>query len=220
MKIRTVEELEGKLEKDLGWRKKEILSLRMLINKNINNKILIRAGIALLCAHFEGFIKNASNYYVIYVSYKKVKCNDIVHPLLAIKLQSDFDNCAKTSSHSVHGLLLEKIEQLKNEKFFIKYTENKPIISTKSNPKYEVLEEILKSIGIESDIFRTKQKYIDESLLKNRNAIVHGEKLELEYDDFQTVFEIIMKLLDDYKELIIQCAQGELYLKKFEVEYA
>ena len=47
--------------------KKEILSLKLLIDKNDQDRnILLRAGIALLCAHFEGFIKKASNLYVIY----------------------------------------------------------------------------------------------------------------------------------------------------------
>jgi hypothetical protein len=222
MKIKTIEKLQDKLEEDLAWRKKEILSLKLLIEKDeINKKILLRAGVALLCAHFEGFIKTASNYYVIYISSKKVKCDNVLYSLLAIKLKKDFDNCSKTDNHSVHGLLLEKIEQIKNENFFIKYTDSEPIISTKSNPKSEVLDEILKTIGIKSDIFTTKKQYIDYSLLYNRNKIVHGERFELNYKDFDEVFNVVMDLLDKYKELIIQAAEKEEFLKnKYEVEYA
>ena len=58
IKIRNIEQLEEELTKDLSWRKKEMLSLKILIEKDsVNENILLRAGMALLCAHFEGFIK-------------------------------------------------------------------------------------------------------------------------------------------------------------------
>ncbi len=58
IKIKTVEKLEELLMQDLAWRKKEMFSLKILVEKDeVNEPILLRAGIALLCAHFEGFIK-------------------------------------------------------------------------------------------------------------------------------------------------------------------
>lgn len=67
IKIKTVEQLEELLVQDLAWRKKEMISLKILVEKDkVNEPILLRAGIALLCAHFEGFIKRASNCYVGY----------------------------------------------------------------------------------------------------------------------------------------------------------
>lgn len=222
MKIRTVEELEDKLEQDMAWRKKEILSLKLLIESDeLNRRILLRAGIALLCAHFEGFIRTASNFYVVYVSNQKIKCDNIARSLLAIKLKCDFKNCSKTEKHSVHGLMLNKIDEIKNENFFIKYTEDSPIISTESNPSSQVLDEILKTIGVKSDIFNTKKQYIDHSLLLNRHKVVHGERYELEYEDFKTIFNVIMELLGNYEELIIQSAEKGMFLKgNFNVEYA
>lgn len=221
MKIRTIEELEDKLEQDIAWRKKEILSLKLMIESDdVNRKILLRAGIALLCAHFEGFIKCASNYYIVYISNKKFKCDDIIYPLLAIKYENDFENCAKTNKYSIHGSLLRKVEDMKGETFYLKYKDNEPIISTESNPSSNVLNEILLTIGIDSDIFYTKKQYIDYSLLKNRHKIVHGDKADLDYEDFNALFEIVMDLLDEYKDLIVQSAEKEIFLKdKHGVEY-
>lgn len=74
IKIKTIEKLEDLLMQDLAWRKKEMVSLKILVDKDeVNEPILLRAGIALLCAHFEGFIKRASNCYIGYVSEQK-KC--------------------------------------------------------------------------------------------------------------------------------------------------
>lgn len=220
MKIKTIEKLEEKLEQDIAWRKKEMLSLKIMIERDeLNRKILLRSGIALLCAHFEGFIKTASNYYVVYVSGQKIKCEDIINSLLAIKLKNDFINCSKTEKTSVHSSLLDKANRIKEEKFVIRYTEENPIISTESNPKYDVLQEILKTIGITTDIFDTKKIYIDNSLLYNRHKVVHGERHELEIQDFMAVFDIVMELIDKYKDTIITAAENKLYLKQ-EVQYA
>jgi hypothetical protein len=215
LKIRTIEELEDKLESDLSWRKKEILSLKLLIDSDeINKKILLRSGIALLCAHFEGFIKNSSNYYIIYVSNLKIKSNYIINTLVAIKIKNSIKSCSETDKHSIHGEMLNLIEKIKEKSFFIKYTEDKPIISTNSNPTSEVLKEILKTIGINSEIFDIKKQYIDHSLLMNRHKVVHGERHDLDYEDFISTFNIVLELLDSYKELIIHAAESELFLKE------
>ena len=46
------------------------------------------------------------------------------------------------------------------------------------------LEEILETIGIESDIFETKATYIDSSLLEKRHKVVHGERSDLDQRRF------------------------------------
>ncbi len=221
MKIRSIEELEDKLESDLSWRKKEILSLKILIDSDeINQKILLRAAIALLCAHFEGFIKVASNYYIVYVANKKIKVDNIINTLVAIKMNKKIKQCRETEKFSVHGEMLTLLEKIKGEDFFIKYTDDNPIISTNSNPTSTVLEEILKTIGVDSDIFETKKQYIDYSLLSNRHKVVHGERHDLYYEEFISTHRIVLELLDLYKELIINAAEQELFLKeKINSEY-
>lgn len=47
--------------------KKELIDFQLMIHSS-QNKTVCRMGLALLCAHFEGFIKLAANYYYIAVS--------------------------------------------------------------------------------------------------------------------------------------------------------
>ncbi|MGI6078814.1 MAG: MAE_28990/MAE_18760 family HEPN-like nuclease [Fastidiosipilaceae bacterium] len=222
MKIRTLEELEDKFDKNLSWRKKEILSLKLLIESNESNrKLLLRSGIAILCAHFEGFIKESSNLYVIYIANNNIKCQDVIYPLLAIKLKGKIKECGETEKYSVYASMLGKIETIKENKFNLKLSENGSLVSTQANPTSNVLKEILKTLGLKSDIFDTKSKYIDYSLLKNRHKVVHGEKHEIDYNDFITVYEIVMKLMDEYRDLLIEAADKKLFLKQnCELEYA
>lgn len=212
--VKTIEKLEELLTQDIAWRKKEMISLKILVEHDeVNEPILLRSGIALLCAHFEGFIKKASNCYVGYVASQKHLYSELKENFSALKMEQEFKACAASEKHSVHKNLLTKYGTLSTRKFNDKYNLDKPFISTHSNPSSTELEEILMSIGVETDIFDTKAQYIDNSLLANRHSVVHGERSELEKDDFLFTFNIIMELIDSYKDVIVSAAEEKSYLR-------
>ncbi|MDY4206212.1 MAG: MAE_28990/MAE_18760 family HEPN-like nuclease [Lachnospiraceae bacterium] len=214
IKIKTVEKLEELLMQDLAWRKKEMFSLKILVEKDeVNEPILLRAGIALLCAHFEGFIKRASNCYIGYVAEQKKLYSELKENFTALKMEKEFKSCALSEKHSVHKKLLIMHDNLATKTFKEKYDENSPFISTHSNPSSNELKEILETIGVESDIFETKATYIDSSLLEKRHHVVHGDRSDLDKADFMTTFDIIIELIEKYKDLIIDAADNKKYLR-------
>ena len=214
IKINNVEELEENLMSDLAWRKKEMLSLKLIIEKDgVNEPILLRAGMALLCAHFEGFVKKASNCYIGYVAEQKIAYKDLIESFAAIKMEKEFKKCAKSDKNSVHSGLIKKYTDLANIRFQEKYDLDNPYVSTHSNPKVEELKEIMNILGIDSDIFETKANYIDSSLLANRHKVVHGEKTDFDKEDFFTTFSIIMQLIEDYEKLIIKSVEEKKYMR-------
>lgn len=202
--IHTIEDLEEHLQEDLGWRKKEMISLKILVEKDETDQpILLRSGIALLCAHFEGFIKYASNMYVNYVSAQNIMACELKSNFLEFELKSEFEESGRTQKNSVHQRLIKKLIDVYNQPFRI----NGYVISTNSNPSSKEIQEILLSLGIVTDIFETKSNYIDHSLLDNRHRVVHGERYEIKKEEFFETFSIIIDLLDDYEELIIVVAK-------------
>lgn len=212
MKIKTIENLEDALDKHLAWRKQEMLNLKTLMDRGDDARImLIRAGMALLCAHFEGFIKDASYDYLSFVANQNICYKDLQEVFSIWKIHSLIEECAKSSKYSVQARVLEKYNALSSEPFSIN---KKSMINTHSNPSTEVLKELLLTLGVETDIFRTKANYIDSSLLANRHSIVHGERTNLAYDDFSVTFDIIMRILDDYKDFLIDAAAEEAYKKQ------
>ncbi|RYF60728.1 MAG: hypothetical protein EOO27_04715, partial [Comamonadaceae bacterium] len=69
--IHTLSQLQDALDNELGWRKKEISAFR--VASSINGReasFYIRAGVALLYAHWEGFIKNSSEHYLNFVQHQ------------------------------------------------------------------------------------------------------------------------------------------------------
>ena len=200
------------MDKHLAWRKQEMLNLKTLIDRGDDARImLIRAGMALLCAHFEGFIKDASYDYLSFVANQNICYKDLQEVFSIWKIHSLIEECAKSSKYSIQARVLEKYNALSSEPFSIN---KKSMINTHSNPSTEVLKELLLTLGVETDIFRTKANYIDSSLLANRHSIVHGERTNLAYDDFSVTFDIIMRILDDYKDFLIDAAAEEAYKKQ------
>lgn len=214
MKIRNLEQLDLLLDKDLAWRKKELINIKLIIDNELNTdkSFLLRAGIALLCAHWEGFVKLASNYYVIYIASLKIKTKDLKENFLALMLKKNFIECGKSPKCTIHTELIKKIEEKKDSHFFIKYTEDNKIISTKSNLSSTLLAEILDSLALENR-YLLKSNYIDKNLLEMRHAIVHGEQRELDISDFNNTFDTIFDLINEFKEQISDAAENELYKK-------
>lgn len=49
MNVRTVDDFEDALDREWSWRKQEMIALKLSVQ---GNPMMLRAGIALLCAHF------------------------------------------------------------------------------------------------------------------------------------------------------------------------
>ena len=70
MKVRTASQLIERLDDELAWRLHEIASLRDAIRRSSPpaQTALIRSAVALLYAHWEGFVKAAAVHYGSYIS--------------------------------------------------------------------------------------------------------------------------------------------------------
>lgn len=217
VKVKHLTDLEDKINEDLAWRKKEIIDINILLdNKDFKNKdILLRSGISLLSAHWEGFIRTASNLYIIYICNQNLVNKDLKLNFLALMAKKDIGIKSQSKKSSVHMELINNIEHLKDEFFYMKYTENKRIINTESNLSYKLFEEILKTLNIENK-YELKKNFIDGELLKNRHRVVHGEKTFLDQEDFKATMGIIIDIMEDFKDSLIVAATNKNYLKEEE----
>lgn len=111
MTIRTQDDLIMKVDHQLIWRRRELTEILALIegcNKNCNRQsTLIRAGIALLYAHWEGFIKIAGTYFLEYVSEQRCIHADLNPNILSIILRKHITTAKYSKKASVNGELIE-----------------------------------------------------------------------------------------------------------------
>lgn len=213
MKIKTYEKLQDLIDQDLAWRKKELINLKLLIHST-QNPTLCRAGIALLSAHFEGYIKIVANYYIVYISSQNIKLSELKTNFVALHSGKLFKSCGESEKTSVYKNAIDSFLQNYSEKQFkVSYSAEKPIIQTESNPSSEVVKNIFDSVGLDFTPLETKKKYIDSDLLKNRHSIVHGEKLFIDIEDFDNTYKIILEIMEAFSNEILNAAFSKEYLK-------
>ena len=213
MKIKTVEKLQDRLNEDFAWRKKELIDFQMMIHST-KNRTICRMGVALLCAHFEGFLKRAANYYIVFVSSQNLRMSELRINFAAIYFQGNFDSCNETDKISVYSNVLHTfLNCYENLSFRVHYSQDKPLIKTGGNPSSLVFKEIVNSIGLDFTLYETKQKYIDTDLLSNRHGIVHGEKVYITETEFDETLKNILEIMELFKEQILDAAINEKYLK-------
>jgi hypothetical protein len=94
MKVKNIEILQDKIDREMFWRREEIIRLNIRANQPSENATILRAGYLLLYSSWEGFIRSIANLYVVFV-------------LVAVELGHHiFDPCSKFIANLI-GLTLE-----------------------------------------------------------------------------------------------------------------
>ncbi|EIR9713602.1 hypothetical protein LYY07_002295 [Listeria monocytogenes] len=217
MNIDNTEDFEDELINDFSWRKKEMITLSIAVeseNTTLAKSILVRAGIALLCAHWEGYIRHASNAYVLLVSSQNIKVRELRESFVTLQLTKKISEISKSKKISVQQVLVKDITDVLDERFLVNFVDRpgKRLINTDSNLNFDLFDEIIKIIGLDN-IYETKRHYIDAMMLKNRNSIVHGEKAFFDRFDFCDLFTQVFDIMEQYKDQLIESADTQKFLK-------
>src|SRR5438105_3634296 len=104
MNIRTAEEFNEFLSEELSWRKKEMINFRLLLSNSRTHEqeVLARAGVAILYAHWEGFIKRATTGYLNFVNLQRHKLMDLRDNFVAIAMKSEFSKANTTNKARIY----------------------------------------------------------------------------------------------------------------------
>ena len=227
-----LEELIGNIDKDVVWRKKEVSTI-LLMENNENTGLIVKMNILFIYSHWEGCIKNICQLYLEYVSTMKVELSKLTDNFKAIYLKGKIGEIIKSSESLTMSNELSFMESLDNrlcKKFRLKKKDDakdKSILDTQSNLKYKIFESFLKITGVgEKSCLLTKQTYIDEKLLSNRNKIAHGNKVEDgEYNEIdlnivsvKKLKKLIFLVIDSLATDIKHYAENEFFLACNEAE--
>lgn len=228
IRIRNIEGLVEKIDEDAQWRKKEMLDLQLFCQNNSNPTSLLRASFVLCCAHFEGFIKYASNAYIAYISGQNIKGKDlrieISSVLIRKKKHPSFGiPSTKKVKVTVVSEVLQAYDDMLEQYFFVKLNEDDLIpevdeddmpLPTEGNPTPDVLSDISKILGLNYDeLFEMREAFIDSELLKPRHAVAHGERRPIKLDDLDAATDFVLDIIDKYKNSIIDAAQNNKHLR-------
>ncbi|GBF81228.1 MAE_28990/MAE_18760 family HEPN-like nuclease [Aphanothece sacrum] len=206
----TVGILQENLDDDLSWRIKELSLLKNKIptQKGTEQNVLIKAGITLLYAHWEGFIKYSAECYLQFVSLQKLKYNELDYCFIALCSRKSINELLKTKKFELQQEIVKNLLDNLEERAKIPY---EGIINTKSNLNFDVFRDICMIVGIDYKQYETKKNAIDEELLTIRNKIAHGKDLKKDYADFINIYEIVTILMRNIKDDILNAAITQRY---------
>jgi hypothetical protein len=214
MKISNLYNLSQHFSRSMGWRRKELADIKFLVNSaQFNPKTkdtIIRGAVALLYAHWEGFVKDAATAYLQFVVRQKHTYNQITSNFVALAMKAKHQKAEQTLKGEpfivVADFFLTGLESI----FKVNWD---GAIETESNLKSPIFRGIILKLGLDYTQYSTKENIIDEKLLQNRNKIAHGEYQLMTVDEFIELHNEVMMLLDLFQDQIIDAARNESYLR-------
>jgi hypothetical protein len=214
MKIRTLENLNQRLTDDLIWRKKEIADLKGLIETRSfsprKHNALLRSGVTLLYAHWEGYIRTAATSYLEYVARQKLTYDELAINFVAIAMKTKLNEATETNKATIFTEVASFMLTQTNQKSLISYED---VVSTASNLSSSILREIVCLLGLDYSFYETKEVIINEQLLKRRNGIAHGEYLSLDREEYQQLHDEILSMMENFRTQIENNASQKSYLR-------
>lgn len=209
MPVRTPQELTDFFDSELSWRKRELSTILLQLRRSDHNVqvVMIRSGVCLLYAHWEGFVKAAALRYLEYVANRRLRYRDLRRNFLVVDLLRRIRRFANQRNTDQAKELIDKV--LDDERTFS--TNSIGSIDTRSNLNSKVFMDILNQIGINVSEYRSKDKLLDIHLVNNRNNVAHGKQLEMTSDDYTELHEAIVELIDRFRDDLENAVEKESY---------
>jgi len=211
MRIRTLSDLQAALENESGWRKKELHDLKSSVydeRSTAKRDTRIRAGVALLYAHWEGFVKAIGTAYLNFVAMQRLRYDQLQPCMLAVAARGRLVKAATTSRVETHMDVVRFFREEMQKRSQIDWRNG---IQTKSNLRAGLFRQIVLTLGLDYTPYATKEKLIDERLVDSRNGIAHGRHECPTYADYMDLHAEVVWMIEEFERQIYAAAQGRTF---------
>jgi len=211
-KLQSLSRLQDYLDKDFSWRLKELADLKLAVRRPdaLLRKTLIRAAVPLLYAHWEGFVKNATTAYVNFVDSQRLRYDELASCFITFGVKRRLAELSASRQAASNIATVEFFLTGLGERANLKLPR---AVDTESNLSSTVFENIAISVGLQTAPYETRYNFMDESLLKRRNTIAHGDYLNLDSADCRKLIDGVTTMLRAYKTDIENAASTSSYLR-------
>jgi hypothetical protein len=214
-KIRNLNQLQTILDEEFSWRLKEIANLKLAIRQQntLSEKTLVRAGITLLYAHWEGFVKSAAQAYLDFVNTQGHRYEELTDCFVVLGVKKRLGELVEAKKSAIHIAAIDFIRTAMGGRAELRV---KSAIDTQSNLNSAAFANIAATIGLETAAYEPRFHLIDESLLARRNRIAHGEYLDLDVDGWRNLADEVIFLMRQVKNDIENSASLSRFLRSIE----
>lgn len=210
--MRTLDELETSLSESLAWRRHELHALLAEARRlsGATRTGVMRAGVALMYAHWEGFVREATTGYLKFVARRRSRLNDLKPCFIAMAVEWEMKRAQNLSATQLRNAMAERYCTFgDDERASIPARD----IETHSNLNSDVLSDIFDMLGLDAAVLSTKFHLIDYSLLKTRNEIAHGRWVPVELESYTELHGEVLAMIETVRRIIVSAAENKTYLR-------
>lgn len=207
--IRTTDQLYERIDEDLSWRQREIVLFNSRLKRDDFEKTLLRSSVALLYAHWEGFVKNACSYYLSFLASKRLSFQELRPELAALALRRRLREASDAKTSLMHTELVRDIRERSADRARIPTSGD--AVRTESNLSSRVLADILTSLGCDAERYSIYADLIDDQLVAARNRIAHGDSSYIRRPEWDELSRQILWMMDDIATQLLNAAVEQTY---------
>jgi hypothetical protein len=187
--------LQDTLDGDLAWRRKELHVYKTSVERAeaAKKQALLRGAIAVLYAHWEGFVRMAIQSYLEFVRQRRLKLGELSACFVALAAKARLHTMNQTTKAKLHVAFVEWMFAELDKRAQLPHGSS---LRTRGNLSVEVFQNILNAVGLPyRGEYALAEKPIMERLLELRNELAHGEWQTVDEADFEQLYAEIEKLM-------------------------
>jgi RiboL-PSP-HEPN len=207
----TEQDLSNLFDEDLIWRRRELSDIKAAVKAAdfAAKPALLRAAIAMSYAHWEGYVRLCANRYFEFLTLRRMPYSVLerqyyVNSFL-LRLDALFKNRLNLETRC--ALVNEILDGANGTFRYIQPT----LIDTKSNLTTDVVKEICLICSVDPSHFEAKRIFIDQLIVKRRNAIAHGQQEFIQEDEVDDLVADLSGLMQHFRALL----ENKIYLKQY-----
>jgi hypothetical protein len=217
MKVRSQEELLRQLDRQSSRRKRELIMLRESLETSEGDRQTLnaRTSIVMAYAHWEGFVKDAAQAYLIYVANSTRPFCDFTLPFQAIACRREILSASRaTKKIQPHIDVVRRVFDKAEE---IVSIPSSRIIDTESNLNGEVFKNIYKTVGLQNieNWGRGKLAKMGD-ICKDRCDIAHGQLVQPRPNVAREALDFVLDSIDQFSSDVKDAALEQSHLRATE----
>lgn len=209
----TEQDLSDLFDEDLIWRRRELSDMKAAVRASdaAAKSVLLRAIITMSYAHWEGYVRLCATRYFEYLTIRKKPYTELERQIYVNTFLVRLDGLhqSRVSLEARCRLVNDILDGTGGTFRYI----NPTLVDTKSNLNTDVIKEICLICAIDPDHFETSRFFLDQLILRRRNAIAHGQQEFIHEREIDGLVTDILGLMQHFRTLL----ENKVYLKGYAV---
>lgn len=207
----TEQDLSDLFDEDLIWRRKELSDMKSAVRAAdaAAKPVLLRAMITMSYAHWEGYVRTCANRYFEHLTIRRRPYSDLERQIYVntFLVRIDALHQGRASLEARCKLINDILDGTTGTFNYV----HPSLIDTKSNLNTDVIKEICVICSVDSAHFETERMFLDQFLLKRRNAIAHGQQEFIQEAGMNDLVADILSLMQHFRTLL----ENKVYQKQY-----